>query len=86
MAEYMPTTDQVREAWVDQTGIASRRQMHRDDFNRWLAAYEAEVRERIAQDIEAATPTREDLGEGGLTLGAREGMIRAASIARGATR
>lgn len=51
-----------------------------------VAEAEAELRERIAQDIEAATPTREDLGEGGLTLGAREGMIRAARIARGGAR
>lgn len=34
--EYTPTTAEVREVWADQTGIASRRPMHREEFDRWI--------------------------------------------------
>jgi hypothetical protein len=77
--EYTPTTDEVREAWADhQTGIASRRQMHRDDFNQWLDQRDQAIRERIAQDIEAEAEYEEVYG--------CRAMHEAARIARGETR
>ena len=45
--EYTPTDDEVRVAW-----ILSRDYAHGAEFDRWLAAHDAEVAERIAQDIE----------------------------------
>lgn len=74
--EYTPTTQQVREAWAEyRTGTASRRPMHRAEFDRWRAAEEKVLRECIAQDIEAAARTDLALG-----------LYGAIDIARGATR
>lgn len=58
--EYTPTAGQVREAYADQTGVASRRQMHRDDFDRWLAEHDREV---TARALRAAADAMGDLLE-----------------------
>lgn len=66
MAEYTPTTEQVREEYsitvIDGTVLPSRARA----FDRWLAAYEAEVRERITQDIARAVGegTASDIARG----------------------
>ena len=79
--EYTRTTDQVRSGYA-----AVARALHDSDadqeFNRFLAAYEAELRERVAQDIEDL-PSRSVAGVPHYAAYIRE---HAARIARGATR
>ena len=51
MSNYTPTTDEVRDAygyWSDSGPHAPP-----DEFNRWLAAHDAELRAQIAAEIEA---------------------------------
>ncbi len=66
-----PTTEDVRFIWiVSQTGCTARA-----EFDRWLAAHDAEVREQTAQEIEAAAFRYAGDFEGGL--------FYAAAIVRG---
>lgn len=88
MAEYTPSTEQVRERSAGNTpgeiedGYA--------EFDRFLAAYEAEIRERIYKDIKA----EESKIRGYVDFDQHQddcvsqinGLRRAARIARGATR
>ncbi|GAA3218014.1 hypothetical protein ACFP63_08765 [Oerskovia jenensis] len=91
--EYTPKVSAVR---GDYAGYGLSRDRRLADFDRFLAAHEAEVRERIAQDIEA-----EAAAEYCYTLGGNSGPTNgqkkradtiawrgkvAARIARGATR
>lgn len=75
--EYTPTTKDVREVWVQEQDITHGEgaDFHAAEFDRFLAAYEAEVRECIAQDIEAAARVNLALG-----------LYEAIDIARGETR
>lgn len=57
--ECTPTTDDVRSAYVLARWPHTsppHRDNAADDFDRWLAARDAEVAERIAQAIEAQRP------------------------------
>lgn len=79
---YTPTTEQVRRFWTtDGTHVPAAKS---DDdikaaaeFDRWLAAHDADTREQCAREVEAAVeewPNREDYSQGardGLTLAAR---------------
>lgn len=86
--EYTPTTYEVKRAMAERSrnGCA--------EFDRWLAAHEHELRERIAQDIEAqaydADGARTAISTGECTVEGvdtwDEAMYLAARIARGATR
>ncbi|KRD36825.1 hypothetical protein ASE27_10235 [Oerskovia sp. Root918] len=89
--EHTPTTERVRDlftwayAWrpTDEPGstdLSRLRASNQAEFDRWLAAYEASIRERIAQDINDKTP------DGRKSQAFCAGMDRAARIARGATR
>lgn len=80
--EYTPTTDEVREVWVQEQDITHGEgaDFHAAEFDRWLAAHEAEVRERIAQDIEADAMHCAPSDHGCFAC------TNAARIARGATR
>lgn len=59
MSEHVPTTDQIREAYLDGNGGTHPRAFEPgwgrdragDRFDRWLAQYEADLRERIANDL-----------------------------------
>lgn len=42
-ADYTPTTDEVREAWVDHVHIASRHPLPCTEFDRWLASVKADA-------------------------------------------
>lgn len=64
MSEYTPTTDEVRadfvalhtrnfDAYAVGRSLTSEQEYYGEDFDRWLAAHDAEVAERIAQAIEA---------------------------------
>ena len=54
MDDYTPTTEDVRLIWiVSQTGCTARA-----EFDRWLAAHDAEVRE---QTLDALRPEYSDL-------------------------
>ena len=78
VAEYTPTTDVVRAEYWEHGAYRygrARGDEFEAEFDRWLAAFEAEVRERIAQEIEAAARTDLALG-----------LYGAIDIARGATR
>ena len=62
MDDYTPTTEDVRLIWiVSQTGRKARA-----EFDRWLAAHDAEVHEQAAQEIEAAAFRYAGDFEGGL--------------------
>lgn len=76
--EYTPTTEQVRAEYVANRAIhVSTTTPVASEFDRWLAAHEAGVRERIAEDIKA------DMNHD-VTRNAT--LAAAARIARGATR
>ena len=81
MSDDDPTTDDMREQYVAGamvTGFAYSRREAREDFNRWLAAHDAELREQIATEIEA-----EAVPGGALALGAWNfATFNAACIAR----
>ena len=79
MAEYTPTTEEVATRFVGTARTPDHAFALGAAFDRFLAAREAEVRERIAQDIEAVDPIEWALA------GQRAGED-AARIARGATR
>ena len=51
MSEYTPTMEEVRTAY--EAGGGYRWPERGEQFDRWLAAHDRELRERIAQDIEA---------------------------------
>ena len=55
MSEYTPDTGAVRAAYVRamrQAFIASTSE-HADEFDRWLAAHDREVREQIEREVRA---------------------------------
>lgn len=91
---YTPKTHHVRHAYA--LGAGDTLDVGRADFDRFLAAREAEVRERIAQDIEAQTEAEIRYTLGG-NSGPTDGQKKRADliawrgkvdarIARGATR
>ena len=88
--QYAPTTDEVRDTWAFGTTRGADMREGLAEFDRWLAAYEAEVRERIAQDIEAHEAERRRLGMSAPKRGRVDPISfayeHAARIARGATR
>ena len=60
MSDDDPTTDDMREQYVAGamvTGFAYSRREAREDFDRWLAAHDAELRWRIARSIALDTIT-----------------------------
>ena len=80
--EYTPDTGAVRAAYtraMRQAFITSTSE-HIEEFDRWLAAHEQELRERIAREIEADIARRER--DFGITEGCKHGMTFAARIAR----
>lgn len=87
--EYTPTTVEMGGAYVrasvseatDETGTTARDA--RAEFNRGLAAYEVELRERIAQDIEAEAQSIDRVPANPWVVG---GLRCAARIVRGASR
>lgn len=57
MSEYVATTDEVREEWC--TGVARTndgRLRASAAFDRWLAAHDAEVAEKIVHALTAVSP------------------------------
>ncbi|MBE7701235.1 hypothetical protein H9623_13110 [Oerskovia sp. Sa1BUA8] len=69
MTEYTPTTDVVRAEYWEHGAYRygrARGDEFEAEFDRWLAAHEAEVRERIAQDIARAVGegTASDIARG----------------------
>ena len=96
MSDDDPTTDDMREQYVAGamvTGFAYSRREAREDFGRWLAAHDAELRERIAAEIvgeakATARATRHLLESSteentAYRTGICDGLTGAASIARG---
>mgnify|MGYP007075995619 CR=1 FL=1 len=96
MSDDDPTTDDMCEQYVAGamvTGFAYSRREAREDFDRWLAAHDAELRERIVREIvgEAQAMTRSSahlLGgssekNAAYRTGICDGLTGAARIARG---
>ena len=91
MSDDDPTTDDMREQYVAGamvTGFAYSRREAREDFDRWLAAHDAKLREQIAAEIvgEAKSTFLAGRAETSLTsheLAIWSGMRRAARVARG---
>ena len=91
MSDDDPTTDEMCEQYVAGamvTGFAYSRREAREDFDRWLAAHDAELREQIAAEIEADPKGTFLAGRAETSLTSHElaiwsGMRRAARIARG---
>ena len=92
---YTPELESIKAAFVSQKqrayvcgiqGIATPelRQYWESEFDRAIAAHDAELREQIARDIEARKPRASKLSE--YVTGVRRGIYLAASIARGRTR
>lgn len=50
MTNYTPTTSDVRAEYVDRCMDAYDRQVARDEFDRWLAAHDAEVRAGVVTE------------------------------------
>ena len=78
MADYTPTTDQVRDFYVkfqSSVLIDGDWEAKEAEFDRWLAAHEQQLRERIAAEIEKHEAEHDDPWNGALDL--------AAEIARG---
>ena len=72
MDDFTPTTEDVRLIWiVSQTGCTARA-----EFDAWLAAHDAEIREQAAQQIEKVLPFY-------TTRPARLALRAAAKIVRG---
>ena len=90
MSDDDPTTDDMCEQYVAGamvTGFAYSRREAREDFDRWLAAHDAELREQIAAEIEADPKSTFLAGRGETSLTSHELAIwsgrRAARVARG---
>ena len=92
---YTPELESIKAAFVSQKqrayvcgiqGIATPelRQYWESEFDRAIAAHDAELREQIARDIEARKPRASKLSE--YVTGVRRGIYLASSIARGRTR
>lgn len=92
MADYTPTTDEVRKCY--DPSVASRfRDVPNEgfaaaiyaEFDRWLAQHDAEVRAEAADQIEEAAMDPELGGSLGTALHAvqREAFLTAARIVRG---
>jgi hypothetical protein len=94
--EYTPTTDEVCEAYsitvIDGSVLPERAA----EFYRWLAAHEAELRERIARQLDAEQQRARAAHQAADAdhfahdycrwVGHAEALGNAARIARGATR
>ena len=92
MSDYTPTTDEVRGAYVsarsEEEFAASYLSQFEPEFDRWLAAHDAELREQIAAEIEADPKSTFLAGRAETSLTSHElaiwsGMRRAARVARG---
>ena len=91
MSDDDPTADDTCEQYVAGamvTGFAYSRREAREDFDRWLAAHDAELREQIAAEIEADPKSTFLAGRAETSLTSHElaiwsGMRRAARVARG---
>ena len=92
---YTPELESIKAAFVSQKqrayacgirGLATPelRQYWESEFDRAIAARDAELREQIARDIEARKPRASKLSE--YVTGVRRGIYLASSIARGRTR
>jgi hypothetical protein len=73
MSEYTPTTDDVRRAAMHEVVMTS------GQFDRWLAARDLAMKERIAKTIEGAA----NGSERGQSRPYLAGMLIAADVARG---
>lgn len=68
MSEYTSTTDEVRECYVRSTAVEAValeppwRKQAEEEFDRWLAQHEQQLREQIAQEIEAGNSTPDAWG------------------------
>ena len=61
MSGYTPTTEEVREAWLtaeheERDPFSTSDDDLRAEFDRWLAAHDAEILEKAAQRVEALEP------------------------------
>ena len=89
--DYTPTTEQVREAF--RTAVLHPDDIDLDDapgqeFDRYLAAHDAEIREQIAREIDARASQADNedyTGGPAYTSGVRYGLTIAAAIAGGAS-
>lgn len=99
IAEAAPLpTERIRTFYVHATGWSMVPPSERPDlgrmrvaqgaeFDRWLAAHDQEVRESVAQEIEAdLPPSVVTLGPDQRAGGIRDGLHRAAAVARGGAR
>ncbi|MEV7962374.1 hypothetical protein [Oerskovia paurometabola] len=87
--EFTPTTDEVAARFVDGASTPAGASALGAAFDRWRAAEEKALRERIAQDVEAeASRARHQTWMGGpdRQMAVGDGLDEAARIARGATR
>lgn len=85
--DYTPSMDELRDAWASRydgetvsAGIEESNGYYAE-FDRAIAAHDAELREHIARDIEARKPRASKLSE--YVTGVRRGIYLAARIARG---
>ena len=92
---YTPELESIKAAFVSQKQRALASGMRwiatpellqywESEFDRAIAAHDAELREQIAQEIEARKPRASKLSE--YVTGVRRGIYLASSIARGKTR
>ena len=90
MSENTPTTDEVRETYEraryyldDMPEEGDSYRAGGGEFDRWLAAHDRELRERIAREIEVLLIGL-DAGRGSEVIAAHDSALsRAARIARG---
>lgn len=83
MSDFTPTTKVVRHIYVHggyDLGLHQTTKEGAEDFERWLAQHDKELRESIAEDIEAASARRDRGNEFALIWGSAYAI--AARIAR----
>lgn len=85
MSNFTPTTPMIRTGYMRD---GRERKQRADEFDRWLAAHDAELREQIAAEIEADPKSTFLAGRAETSLTSHElaiwsGMRRAARVARG---
>ena len=85
MSDFTPTTPMIRTGYMRD---GRERKQRADEFDRWLAAHDAELREQIAAEIEADPKSTFLAGRVETSLTSHElaiwsGMRRAARVARG---
>jgi hypothetical protein len=87
--EWTPTTEQVRDGYAidpeaehhDPIGYPQWERYARRAFDRWLAAHDAELLERVADEIEKDRPEMGDpMGGNSFRLGRDAGLAQAAAI------